>query len=427
MEKIFLKNYKGFKEQFVELVDVNFLVGENSTGKTSFLKMVNLLSSPEFWYDYEFNNNEVELGYFEEIINKRSQESYFQIGIEKPEKKDNESKNKRSKTFRIVFEFIEEKSVPILSLAKVQIENFDVLIKFSKRQITYKTKLSEKSDFEIWALDFDFPKSYKRINVPRTQIPLSILIRFIEREIIKKDGEFRVSGTFGQEMLYPNHKWLAPIRAKAKRTYESYKIKFSPEGDHIPSILRQILGNRTSSEKNKIISILESFGRDSNLFDKIEIRELGKKNSSPFEIIVQYKDIEIKLPNVGYGVSQSLPLIIEILSSKGTCFSIQQPEVHLHPKAQSAFGSFLFYAAKNDNNKFIVETHSDFTINRLRHKLSTSKKQVGFESKVLFFERTEEGNKITNIGLNKDGTYIGKVPTSYRDFFIDEELKLLEL
>lgn len=427
MEKIYLKNYKGFKEQFVELQDVNFLVGENSTGKTSFLKIINLLSSAEFWYNYEFNNNEVELGYFEEIINKKTNGKYFQIGIEKPSEDDDINKNTDKRTFRVIFEFTEEKSVPILNQIKVQIEDFDVLIKFTKKQITYRTKNTETSDFEKWALDFDFPKSYKRINIPQKQIPLSILIRLIGSEIRKNDNEFRFRASFGRERLYTNYKWLAPIRAKAKRTYESYKIKFSPEGDHVPSILRQILGNRTSAEKNRIISILESFGKDSNLFDKIEIRELGKKNSSPFEIIVKYKDIEIKLPNVGYGVSQSLPIIIEVLSTKKTCFSIQQPEVHLHPKAQSAFGSFLFNAVKNDSNKFIIETHSDFTINRLRYKLSRSKKEVDFDSKILFFERTKEGNMITNIELKKDGSYSKRVPTSYRDFFIDEELKLLEL
>ncbi|GAA0876773.1 AAA family ATPase [Wandonia haliotis] len=427
MEKIYLKNYKGFKQQFVELKDVNFLVGENSTGKTSFLKIINLLSSPEFWYNYEFNNNEVELGYFEEIINKKTQDNHFQIGIEKPNFDDDDDKKKKQQTFRVIFEFTEENSVPIISQIKFQIEKFDVLVKFTKKQITYRIKQTEVTDFEKWAVDFEFPKQYKRINIPHKQLPLSILIRFIEREIMKNNDEFKFRTSFGQEMLYPSYKWLAPIRAKAKRTYESYKIKFSPEGDHIPSILRQILGNKSNLEKNKIITILESFGKDSNLFDKIEIRELGKKNSSPFEIIVKYKDIEIKLPNVGYGVSQSLPIIIEVLSTKKTCFSIQQPEVHLHPKAQAAFGSFLYNAVKNDQNKFIIETHSDFTINRLRHKLHSSKKEVNFDTKVLFFERNIDGNSITNIEIKKDGAFAKKVPTSYRDFFIDEELKLLEL
>ncbi|GAA4294144.1 AAA family ATPase [Aestuariibaculum suncheonense] len=424
MEKIFLKNYKGFKHQIISLDDINFLVGENSTGKTSFLKIVNLLSSPEFWYDYEFNNNEVELGYFEEIIDKRSEEKFFRLGIEKEEDflDDNEKAN-----FRILFEFQELKSVPVLKLVKLNIDKFDVLVKFTRKQISYRIKPQNNIQYEDWVNDFDFPKAYKVLVFSTLNMPVYLLRHFLGNELSESsDGVVKRRG-ISNSMLYKNYKWLAPIRAKAKRTYESYKIKFSPEGDHIPSILRQILASKSTKEKNRIINALEQFGKGSNLFDKIEIRELGKKNSSPFEIIVKYKDLEIKLPNVGYGVSQSLPLIIEILSSKGTCFSIQQPEVHLHPKAQSAFGSFLFNAVKNDRNKFIIETHSDFTINRLRYKLHSSKSNVDFKSKVLFFERKMDGNCITVIEINNDGSYASDVPASYRDFFIDEELKLLEI
>jgi predicted ATPase len=423
MEKIFLKNYKGFKHQIISLEQINFLVGENSTGKTSFLKIINLLSSPEFWYDYEFNNNEVELGYFEEIINKNTTDTFFQLGIEK------KSEDKENSNFRILFEFHELNSVPVLKLMKVNIAQNDVLIKFTPKQISYKVKEEVKNEYEDWVNDFDFPNTYKVLSRPfrRGILPVYYITHLIESEIIKGNNSYKHKISFNNEMLFSNYKWLAPIRAKAKRTYESYKIKFSPEGEHIPSILRQILSGKSSKEKTKIINALEQFGKDSNLFNKIEVRELGKKNSSPFEIIVKYEDLEIKLPNVGYGVSQSLPLIIEILSSKNTCFSIQQPEVHLHPKAQSAFGSFLYNAVKIDNNKFIIETHSDFTINRLRYKLHTSKKDIEFKSKVLFFERGKDGNTITTININKDGSYANKVPSNYRDFFIDEELRLLEL
>src|SRR5690554_1792152 len=102
MEKIFIKNYKGFKHQIISLEEINFLVGENSTGKTSLLKVINLLSSHEFWFDYEFNNNEVELGYFEEIINKQTTDNFFRLGIEKQINGDD---IEEKRTFRVLFEF----------------------------------------------------------------------------------------------------------------------------------------------------------------------------------------------------------------------------------------------------------------------------------------------------------------------------------
>jgi len=432
-KKLFLNNYKGFKEQFITLTDVNFLVGENSTGKTSLLKMINLLSSNEFWFNLEFNTNEVELGYFDEIISKQAKEKYFQIGIEKPEgdridDSDKKSKIKRIKpTSKVLLKFTEKQSVPILSEAKVRIKNFDVLIKITDKQVVYKKKESSNLDFEKWVLDSSFPKNYNRIRIKRNQIPILFLIRYIESEITSDNHEKNFKPSFNQEILYQNLKWIAPIRAKAKRIYEAYKIKFSPEGNHIPLLLREILMDKNETQRKKIIKILEQFGKDSNLFDNIDVKQLGHKDSSPFEIIVKYQNLEIKLPNVGYGVSQSLPLIIEILSSENTFFSIQQPEVHLHPKAQSAFGSFLFNSVKNDNNKFIIETHSDFTINRFRYEMHSEEKDINFKAKILYFQRNINGNTITEIPINKEGSYSEAVPSSYRNFFIDEELKLLEL
>lgn len=426
MESIYLKNYKGFRNQIVQLEDVNFLVGENSTGKTSLLKVINLLSSNEFWYEFEFNNSEVELGYFDEIINKQTKDKYFQIGIEKELKSYRREDKTDYGCFRINFEFHEEKSVPYLKEAKIRLDNYDVLVRFGKKRISYHYKEIKKNTFIEWIKDEDYPKTYKILKESPRAIPIGFLAMFINSEIDKNaNSRNNARLPIHSQKLYNEHKWIAPIRAKAKRTYESYKVKFSPEGDHIPSILREILTTQGNKEKEKVKKALLKFGKESNLFDSINIRELGKNYSSPFEIIIKYKNTEVKLPNVGYGVSQSLPLVTEILSTDRFCFSIQQPEVHLHPKAQSAFGDLIFTSVINDSNKFIIETHSDFTINRFRYVMSKSNKKI--KSKVLFFQREAEGNTITEINLNSDGTYPELTPDSYRNFFIDEELKMLEL
>lgn len=422
MEKIYLKNYKGFRDQIVNLEDVNFFVGENSTGKTSVLKIINLLSDNRFWFDFQFNSEEVELGYFEEIISKNSDEKFIQIGIERV--LDFDSAKDKDEKIRVLLEFKPLDSVPSISKIKINQGDFDLFIKISAKDIKYKVKKGLNNSFEDWIKDFDFSGSYKKLDFPFKNLPFPILVDLITQENKDKQRDSK-SRRFHQELLYTNYNWIAPIRAKPKRLYESYKINYSPEGDHTPHVLRDILSK--SKNLKKVINALEKFGAESNLFDKIEVKELGKRNSSPFEINIKYKDVEMKLPNVGYGVSQSLPIIIGILSSPGGCFSIQQPEVHLHPRAQASFGSFLFKSVVSAENKFIIETHSDFTINRFRYELSNNKKKKDINSKILFFERSEKGNSIVDIKINEDGSYMGNVPDSYRDFFIDEELKLLEI
>lgn len=414
MKKVYLKNYKGFNSEIIELRDVNFLVGENSTGKTSFLKAINLLSSKE-----EFNNIENQLGYFDEILSKNSRDKFFQLGFEKEsEKFDSKIKEK----FRILFNFVESNSNSEVSYLKVTIANFDVLIKFDGDSFDYNMKPQTNNNFKEWVNDINFTGKIVKRPYFRVSSNYSLVINIIEFELKSELKDYQIS--YAGINFYDNYKWLAPIRAKAQRIYESYNVNFSPEGNHIPILLKKIF---SSANKNqKFNSTLKKFGTDSNLFDEIEIKKFGNNGSSPFEIIVKYKNVEVKLPNTGYGVSQVLPIVIEILSNKGTTFSIQQPEVHLHPKAQSAFGSFLFTSAQNDNNVFIIETHSDFTINKFRYNLSTSKK-TKFKSQVLFFERNSIENKIVSINIKGNGEYENDLPDSYKDFFIDEELKLLEI
>ena len=357
--------------------------------------------------------------HYQEIIQKNSGNKEFVVAIEAPFGKDKEQKS-------ILIQFYENEAIPKVKAIKIRIDNSDVLANFKPKEIHYRENQVDKYCFDEWVKDFDFPKKYQKIPIPSFDIPFSLAINAIEHEVKRQDKE--IPRKFGLQIrpFFPRYTWLAPIRAKAKRTYESFKIKFSPEGEHVPSLLRKLLSSNTKSKNKELIETLEKFGEQSNLFDKIEIKELGKSKSSPFEINVKYGKTPIKLPNVGYGVSQVLPLIVEILSTKNHFFSIQQPEVHLHPKAQAAFGEFIFNSFKTNQNSFVIETHSDFTINRFRFCLGKSKKEKP-SSQVVFFERDEEGTKLTPIEILDSGEFQSNLPDTYREFFIDEELKLLEL
>ena len=63
----------------------------------------------------------------------------------------------------------------------------------------------------------------------------------------------------------------------------------------------------------------------------------------------------------------------------------------------------------------------------MRYELLKNKTKKEINSKVLFFERNSDGNSIIDIKIKNDGSYEDEVPENYREFFIDEELKLLEI
>ena len=90
---------------------------------------------------------------------------------------------------------------------------------------------------------------------------------------------------------------------------------------------------------------LEKFGQEAGLFDEIAVRPLGKRGSEPFQMQVRKRAPRAMGPmrnliDVGYGVSQVLPVITELFRvSETPMFLLQQPEVHLHPGAQAERGN----------------------------------------------------------------------------------------
>lgn len=101
--------------------------------------------------------------------------------------------------------------------------------------------------------------------------------------------------------------------------------------------------------------------------------------------------------NVGFGVTYTLPIIVAILSAKvDDLIIIENPESHLHPKAQSILGK-LFAIAANAGVQIIIESHSDHILNSLR--VCVKNKIISNESvAIYYFERKPDSiEHITDI------------------------------
>ena len=174
---------------------------------------------------------------------------------------------------------------------------------------------------------------------------------------------------------------------------------------------------------------LEDYGRASELFDEIDVRLLGKSDGDPFQIQVRKhsgpKSRRRKGPwrnliDVGYGVSQALPVLGELFRSDGsTMFLLQQPEVHLHPQAQAALGT-LFCQTAAGGRQLVIETHSDYIIDRVR--MDVRDRTTGLKPEdvsILYFEPGNSAVKIHSIRIDGAGNVL-EAPMSYGNFFMDE-------
>ena len=449
MDEITLKNYRCFREeQVARMAPLTLLVGENSTGKTSFLAMVRILWDIAAGMGMpDFKEPPYDLGSFEEIAHRR----YGQSG--------------RIETFEAGFSIYEQQGREIDSML------FDrpsrVAVTFGRKgaapvplgkHFSYgdiSVDMQEKKDAGIiqvktrngkWTGSTSLPIFAENQIYPHHEIEELLTHGGGEKIDMDPVGTTTAKFDFDREKLSPellvpltvyfsnepdlwkapNYRRFAsaPVRSKPQRTYDPTRIIHDPEGDYVPMYLADLYLRSSKNQWNRLKKLLEEFGGESGLFDEITVRTLGGV-SDPFQIQIRkfggkLKGIKHNFIDMGYGISQILPVITSLFRADGPrLFLMQQPEVHLHPRAQASLGSLLCEVAAR-GRQLVVETHSDHLLDRIRIDVRRGKTKLKPEDvSILYFERTGLDVTIHSIRIDEQGNIVG-APASYRQFFMEE-------
>lgn len=450
MDSITLENFRCFRErQTARLAPLTLLVGENSTGKTSFMAMIRAIWEVAYGQQIpDFKEAPYDLGSYDEIAHHSNANGkpadFFSTGFET--KQASRANNiPGSCYFEATFgrvgtvpfskrRFISQGEI---SLEEVHKENkTSVTLKTAKGEWLLQTNTGseqisrDRVDNErlsslylyLHYMDLNSPKSKQEDMEMSIQL-LSNSPDFSKQDLIEiKNMLFAFTNVHPFEHPRP-YAW-APSRSKPKRTYDPSRATRDPEGDYIPMYLAELyLRDREAWEE--LQGKLQSFGRDAGLFDQISIKKFGNSLGSPFQIHIRKyskkrKGPQRNLVDVGYGVSQVLPLATELLRTDGPdMFLLQQPEVHLHPSAEAALGS-LFCQVAGNNKQLIIETHSDYIMDRVRMDIRDGSSPLKPEDvSLLFFERNNLDVRIHSLRFDELGNVLG-TPPGYRQFFMEE-------
>ncbi len=131
------------------------------------------------------------------------------------------------------------------------------------------------------------------------------------------------------------------------------------------------------------------------------------------------------LTHVGVGVSQVLPILVQsLLSERGSTLIFEQPELHLHPRVQTRLADFFVSMTMLDK-QCIIETHSEYLINRLRYMSAITEEDNISEGVILYFVEKEKGcSEYRPIRINKYGV-IEDWPCGFFDENEDNAAKIL--
>ena len=129
-------------------------------------------------------------------------------------------------------------------------------------------------------------------------------------------------------------------------------------------------------------------------------------------IVDMHTGVTVNLPDVGVGTSQLLPILIQgLIAPAGATFLLEQPEIHLHPKAQADLADFFIEVTKRSVG-VIVETHSEHLINRLQRRIA--EESLDPASVALYYvSPSSDGSKLEPVQINE----YGQIPTAPEGFF----------
>ena len=236
-------------------------------------------------------------------------------------------------------------------------------------------------------------------------------------------------------------KYLGPLRDAPKPLYplapaaDPYDVGL--RGEHTASILEL--------HKNKKIKYLPSDNFKSPVIDRnmitrslgtavvdwlqylgvagsVESRDRGKLGHE-LKIMLPNSDNRHDLTHVGVGVSQVLPILVMcLLAETDSTLVFEQPELHLHPKVQTLLGDF-FLSMALCNKQCIVETHSEYFIDRLRFRIAAAspENELNSQAKIYFVEKPAQESLFREVEINEYGAI-----TDWPEGFFDQSQQQAE-
>ena len=448
MDEVSLQNFRCFRDlQTVRVAPLTLLVGENSTGKSSFLGLVRALW--ELAYENEipdFKDPPYDLGSFDEIAHSRGgnggQEQEFLASFTAaagPPGKRSNVVVEGAKPLCYEVTFGKRGTAPYPISTKLSQETTWVQHAYVKGGIKQGFGTSRGSwnrffpergrsgwnesfgalvSFELGFGWMHNRSVFEELGLPQfgnekdpEEIDYTEILQLCREAERWSDGTGWVFAS-------------APVRSTPRRTYDPGPLDTDPDGLAVPMFLHNV-ASEAHGHWRQLKVRLERFGKKAGLFDELSIRRLGGRDGDPFQIEIRRSEGTLEgtrrnLIDVGFGVSQVLPVVIELVRDDcAPMLLLQQPEVHLHPSAQAALGTLLCEAA-GTNRQLFVETHSDHLLDRVRMDVRDGETKLRPEEvSILFFERVRSDVRIHSLGVDDEGNVID-APKTYRRFFLEE-------
>lgn len=405
-----LTNFKSWQETGdIRLAPLTGFFGANSSGKSSLLQMLLMLKATTESSDrnvlLETNIKDyVELGTLHDIVHHGTDELGFSVGWELTQSVQVNELMLKNLNFSsvIIYPTTYDGKTAYIKEFSYHSDDFHASMYDRSRGSSPSWNYSMQVD-----VNGKMPKEAKNTSGARRPIKSYAFspeaLRYYENTPYLNDLVFALEQQFAR--VYH----LGPIRNKTHHNYGWGGSKPSSVGimgeDSIFALLAS--GDETIA---KVDYWLNKMGLSAS-FDikkvigttyQVEIKPIGS-------------DKPVLLPDMGFGISQVLPVLVACYTvPEGSTLLIEQPEMHLHPSAQSVLADMFIEVMQQRKVQLIIESHSEHLLARLQRRMAEQKLDVN--DTAFYFCRLEDGvSQIEALQLDK----YGEIKNYPHDFFGD--------
>ncbi len=215
--------------------------------------------------------------------------------------------------------------------------------------------------------------------------------------------------------------YLGPLRSAPQRFYDRTSASSTPgDGHHVAMYLFD-----NSAVLESVNEWMEQLEIPYEL-DAVPVKTSGPANLVGDLIALALTDkrsgVSVTPADVGFGISQALPVIVETLAQRESIICVEQPETHLHPRLQARLADLFIESTEEGGrgNQMIVETHSEHLMLRVQRRIregSLNPAQVS----VVYVDQDPDGiTSVKQLRLDSDGDFLDEWPNGFFDERLDE-------